>query len=234
MKPRPLHPLTTMAPDRLLIAPSLLAADFSRLGDEIQRVERAGADLLHIDIMDGHFVPNLSMGPPVVEAIRRVTELPFDVHLMLTNPANFVDAFIAAGADHITIHVESNDDPAEVLERIHAAGCSAGVSLRPATPADAIAPYLPNLDLVLVMTVEPGFGGQPFRYDMLPKITRVAELVKQSGRPCHVEVDGGVNMQTAPAAVKAGANMLVAGTSIFRAPDSAERAIETLRSTPSD
>ncbi len=210
-------PLTRLPRGRVLIAPSLLAADFSRTGEEVRRVEQAGADILHVDIMDGHFVPNLSMGPPVVRALRPTTALPFDVHLMLTHPGRYVEAFVEAGADHITAHVEMEEDVREVLARIHAAGCSAGLSLKPGTPAEAIRPYLDSIDLVLVMTVEPGFGGQSFMADMVPKIETFRRWIDAGTHPVHLEVDGGINPETAAIAVRAGARILVAGTSIFRA-----------------
>jgi ribulose-phosphate 3-epimerase len=214
----------------VLVAPSLLAADFTRLGQQIVEVEAAGADMLHVDVMDGHFVPNLSMGPPVVKAIRSVSHLPFDVHLMLTDPQDYVEPFVQAGADHITIHVEIDHDVNAILDSIHAQGCSAGLSLRPMTPASSLAPYLDKVDLILVMTVEPGFGGQSFREDVVPKIGEIHRMLQAGSRPVHLQVDGGVSARTAPAVIGQGALVLVAGTSVFRAPDGMAAAVAALRS----
>ncbi|OGV81218.1 MAG: ribulose-phosphate 3-epimerase [Lentisphaerae bacterium RIFOXYB12_FULL_65_16] len=224
------HPLPTLPNDRITVAPSLLAADFGRLGEEIRTVEQAGAELLHIDIMDGHFVPNLSMGPPIVEKIRPLTALPFDVHLMLTNPERYIGPFSEAGADHITIHVEIEADVSDVLRRIRALGCSAGLSLRPGTPAEQLRPFLKELDLILVMTVEPGFGGQAFRDDMLPKIRTIRQDLATANPRAHLEVDGGIGRNTAGLVIDAGANMLVAGNSVFRAKEGAAAAIAAIRS----
>ncbi len=223
------RPLTTLAADRRLIAPSLLAADFHQLGAEIERITQAGADLLHVDIMDGHFVPNLSMGPGIVKSLRPHSDLPFDVHLMLSQPARYVKAFIDAGADHITFHVEADDDVEETLALIHSLGCSAGLSLRPKTPASALFPYLDKIDLILVMTVEPGFGGQSFMADMMPKVRELRARLDAQSRPVHLEVDGGVTAETAAVCVGAGATMLVAGTSIFRAEEGVTEAIRRMR-----
>lgn len=211
------------------IAPSVLAADFTRLGEEAQRVENAGADVLHIDVMDGHFVPNLSMGPAIVAALRRACRLPLDVHLMLSEPERYVEAFAKAGADHITVHAEITADLPTVLAQIHATGCSAGVSLRPHTPAAAVAAVLHDVELVLVMSVEPGFGGQSFMRQVLPKITELRRLLNAAAAPVHLEVDGGIDSRTAPEVIAAGANLLVAGTSVFSAPRGAADAIRALR-----
>jgi len=223
------RPLSGLDYRRLLVAPSLLAADFARLGEEIRRVADAGADVLHLDIMDGHFVPNLTIGPPVIDKLRPMTNLPFDVHLMLTNPRSFVGPFAAAGADHLTIHVECADDLAATFSEIRRAGGSAGISLRPATPAAAVIPWLPQVDLVLVMTVEPGFGGQSFMPDQLPKIRELRRAIAACGRPVHLEVDGGIAAGTVSRVAAAGANLMVAGTAVFRHPDGAARAIAQLR-----
>ena len=223
------HPLTDLAPGPVRIAPSILAADFSRLGDDIRAVEAAGAEVLHVDIMDGHFVPNLSIGPPVVASIRPVTALPLDVHLMLTHPGRYIDAFLKAGADHITLHVESQGDLTAMLDRIHAAGASTGLTLRPGTSAEALVPYLDRADLVLVMTVEPGFGGQSFMADQMPKVRRIRGLIAAAGRPIHLEVDGGISGTTAPVARAAGCELLVAGSSVFGSADGVAAAMARLR-----
>ncbi len=223
------HPLTELPPGPIRIAPSVLAADFSRLGEEIRRVEEAHAEVLHLDIMDGHFVPNLSIGPPVVSSLRRVTAMPFDVHLMLTDPGRYLEAFLKAGADHITLHVESQGDLTALLRQTHAAGASAGMTLRPGTPAQTLEPYLGHLDLILVMTVEPGFGGQSFRHDQVDKIREIRRLIDAGGRPIHLEVDGGINAETARIARAAGCELLVAGNSVFRAPEGVAAALAGLR-----
>jgi ribulose-phosphate 3-epimerase len=211
------------------IAPSILAADFACLADEIRRVEAAGAELLHIDVMDGHFVPNLTIGPPVVESLRRVSRLPFDVHLMLAHPERFIAPFADAGADHITVHVEVETDMDRLLGDIRAAGCSAGLSLRPRTPVAALAPYLAQVTMVLVMTVEPGFGGQSFLADTLPKVRELRRRFDAGAGPRLLEVDGGIAPATAAGVISAGANVLVAGTAVFRAPGGAAAAMAHLR-----
>ena len=224
-----LHPLTQLDPQTVTVAPSILAANFSRLGDEIQAVERAGAEVIHVDVMDGHFVPNISMGPPVVKSIRGVTSLPMDVHLMLTHPARYADAFLEAGADHITVHVESEGDLPALLEHIASTGASTGITLRPGTPVSEVVPYMDQIDLILVMTVEPGFGGQSFMVDQLPKIQELRCLIDRGSRPIHLQVDGGIAARTAPQVIAAGGRMLVAGSSVFRAPEGIVAAIAGLR-----
>ena len=214
-------PLPVPAPGHVRVAPSLLAADFARLADEVQRIAAAGADVLHLDIMDGHFVPNLTIGPALVEALRRTSSLPFDVHLMVSHPSRFVTPFAEAGADSITFHVECADPVADVLARIRAAGCATGLSVRPNTPADALLPWLDQVDLVLVMTVEPGYGGQAFMPEMLPKIRTLRQAINQGQRPVYLEVDGGIGPKNVAEVVAAGADLLVAGTSVFRAADPA-------------
>jgi len=224
------NPLNILDSKRILVAPSILAANFAELGKEITRVQKAGADIVHIDVMDGHFVPNLTLGPPLVQSIRKVSGLPFDVHLMVTNPKFFVKPFAEAGADHITFHTESADNIEDTIREIRSFGCSAGLSVRPKTPASALIPYLDRIDLVLVMTVEPGFGGQSFMADMLMKVREIREAIKKLPKNIHLEVDGGIDGNNVFRVAEAGANMLVAGTSVFRAPDGAEAAIKQLKS----
>lgn len=223
------QPLSDLPRGPVRIAPSILAADFSCLGDEIAAVARGGADMVHVDVMDGHFVPNISIGPPVVRCVRAVTELPLDVHLMLSDPGDYIPAFLDAGADHITIHVESNGDLDDLLDRIHEAGASAGMTLRPGTSEETLAPFLRKLDMILVMTVEPGFGGQSFMADQLPKIRTLRRMIDASGRHIHLEADGGLNRETAPLVIEAGVDVLVAGSSVFRDSAGAAAAIAALR-----
>jgi ribulose-phosphate 3-epimerase len=207
----------------LAIAPSILSADFSRLGEEVRRVEKAGADWIHVDVMDGHFVPNLTVGPVVVGWLKKGTRLRQDVHLMIENPEKYIPAFAKAGAWLITVHWEACRRPRETLRLIKRQGCRAGMTVRPRTPIQKLAPYLKELDLALVMTVEPGFGGQSFMPEMLAKVRWLREKTagfKPSRRPW-IEVDGGINAETAPLAVHAGAEALVAGHAIFGAPNSA-------------
>lgn len=196
------------------IAPSILSADFAQLGSEVKAVSQAGADLIHIDIMDGHFVPNLTFGPMVVKDIRSYTELPFDVHLMMTNPSSFIPAFAAAGADLITVHLESNESVSDLISLIKKEKKKVGLSIRPGTSVSRIIPYLPDIDLILMMSVEPGFGGQAFQPTVLEKIASVKELIGR--KKIMISVDGGINRQTAPACICAGADILVAGSFIFK------------------
>ena len=214
---------------KVLVAPSILSADFARLGEEIRAVDTAGADIIHVDIMDAHFVPNLTIGPPVVKCVRPASRLPFDVHLMLTNPRQYVRAFADAGADHITFHIECGDGIDETIDEIRRHSCSVGLSLKPGTAASSILPYLSKIDLVLVMTVEPGFGGQSFMSGMMPKVTEFRKAIDKIGLPIHLEVDGGVGPDTAGIVTKAGANILVAGTSVFKNPVGCREAIKMLR-----
>lgn len=211
------------------LAPSILSADFAHLADDVRKVESAGADWLHVDVMDGHFVPNLTIGPVVVHWLKKCTDLPLDVHLMIESPEKYIPAFAKAGAWNITVHREACRHPAEVLRLIKKHGCRAGMSVRPRTPIRAVEPYLKNLDVVLVMTVEPGFGGQSFMPDMLPKVRWLRDhwRGKRKEGPW-IEVDGGINADTAPLTVHAGANVLVAGNAIFGAPNPG-RALRDIR-----
>jgi ribulose-phosphate 3-epimerase len=221
-------PLTCLEANKILVSPSILAADFANLGEDIRRIETHGADLVHLDVMDGHFVPNISFGVPVIKSVRASSTLPFDVHLMISHPDQYLQQFSDAGADHITIHVEASCDVRETLRQIRELGCSAGLTLRPGTPASALAPFMDLVDLILVMTVEPGFGGQSFNKEMLPKIQEIRRMIEACEQPVHLEVDGGITAITGAQVLAAGANMLVAGTSVFGAPDMA-KAIRTLK-----
>ena len=201
------------------VAPSILSADFSKLGEEIKRLEHAGADWIHIDVMDGVFVPNITIGQAVVKNLRPCTALPFDVHLMITKPERYVKEFAAAGADYITIHQEASDEITATLEEIHACGKKAGLSLNPETSFNAVIPYLDKIDLLLVMTVHPGFGGQAFMAECLPKVQAAKNLVEENGYQLEISVDGGINYETGQQAVTAGASVLAAGSAIFKAPN---------------
>ena len=201
------------------IAPSILSADFARLADEVAKVEAAGADFLHIDVMDGHFVPNLTVGPPIVEALRKVTKLTLDVHLMMTNPDAFIPEFVEAGADYLTVHVEACPHLHRTMQSIKERGIKAGVTLNPATSLTTVEEILSVADLLLVMSVNPGFGGQHFIPAVLGKIARARRLIQSTGSPALLEVDGGVKVDNAGAIIAAGADVLVAGSAIFSSSD---------------
>ncbi len=212
------------------VSPSILAADFVNLERDIRAMVPAGADYVHIDVMDGLFVPNISIGLPVVSAIRKITDLVLDVHLMIDRPIRYVERFCQAGADILTIHIEADTEEhnLEALRMIRAQGVKAAISVKPKTPAEAVLPYLDLCDLILVMTVEPGFGGQSFMADMMPKVTKIREYITQRDLACELEVDGGVNTETGHTCVQAGADVLVAGSAYFKSKDPAAF-VETLK-----
>ena len=197
------------------ISPSILSADFSILGDEIKSLEQAGADLIHVDVMDGHFVQNITMGPPIIKMIRKCTKLPFDVHLMISPVEKYIKAFADAGSDIITIHPETTDNLKRAVGTIKSLGKKAGVSLNPKTPISALMDVINDIDLILIMSVNPGFAGQSFMGEVLPKVTELRKMINDKKLKIDIEIDGGINFETAPLAVKAGANILVSGTTIF-------------------
>ena len=205
----------------LIISPSVLAADFSRLGEELKKVKDAGAEYIHLDVMDGIFVPNISFGIPVIASLRKTATAFFDVHLMITDPIRYIDDFVRAGSDLLTIHYESCDDPSTALQAIRAAGIKAAIAIKPATPAEKIFPLLPLVDMALVMTVEPGFGGQKLIPETIKKVREIRSYADQNGLTLDIQVDGGITAENLPLLTEAGANVIVAGSAIFRADDPA-------------
>jgi ribulose-phosphate 3-epimerase len=215
--------------DTVKLAPSILAADFARLGDQVAEAERAGADRIHVDVMDGHFVPNISMGAPIIRSLRKATRLPLEAHLMISDPDFFVDEFAQAGTDSFLVHWEGNNDLSRTVQRIKALGKRVGVAINPATSAAVLEEIMQDLDQVLIMTVNPGFGHQHFLHATLPKIGRARQMIDRTKPGCDLEVDGGVDTATAPLAVAAGANVLVAGSAVFNDSESVTNAMERLR-----
>ena len=201
------------------IAPSMLSCDFAKMGDELVRIDKGGADWIHLDVMDGHFVPNITIGPAIVSALRPYSKLPFDVHLMIDYPLDYIEQFVKAGADIITFHIEAKSDIQATIDKIKSFGVKPGLVVKPKTSAEEVFPYLEQVDLILVMTVEPGFGGQSFMADMLPKVTAIKEKAKELGKDMLVEIDGGVNDKTISQAAKFGVDVCVSVTGVFKSSD---------------
>ena len=201
------------------ISPSMLACDFANMGAEANKCAAGGAHLLHLDVMDGHFVPNISFGAPVIAGLSKVCDLPFDEHLMISQPLRYIDDYADAGADLITFHLESDDDPGAVIDKILARGCKPAIAIKPGTPAEAVLPYADRLAMVLVMTVEPGFGGQKFMADQMPKVSALRKWIDEKNPGCELEVDGGVDPNTCKVCIASGANVLVAGSAVYKAAD---------------
>lgn len=214
------------------ISPSILSSDYGNLSSELKRMEACGADMLHIDVMDGHFVPNITLGAPILKCIRKSSTLPFDVHLMISDPYKYIPDFVNAGSDIITFHAEADSDIEKTIDLILASGKKAGLSVKPKTPVEAVYPYLDKLSMVLVMTVEPGFGGQSFMEDMMPKVSAVRSEIDRRGLDVDIQVDGGINKDTISIAAKAGANVFVSGNAIFSS-DDAEKTIADFKARAS-